>query len=86
MLDPLGQMRVKQQVVPLNTARDIDIFGGAPVAGARRFTVTRDAGRRRTLPRAAHKAPFAPAQFFEMTDDEKLAARRSRHGGRVRLR
>ena len=37
VLDPLGQLVVKQQVVPLNTSRDIDTFGGAPVAGARRF-------------------------------------------------
>ena len=73
MLDPLGQMRVSQLVVPLNTARDIDLFGGAPVAGDRRFTVTATLGTT-TLPRAAHKAPFAPAQFFEMSDDEKLAA------------
>ena len=73
VLDPLGQMRVSQLVVPLNTARDIDRFGGAPVAGDRRFTVTATLGTT-TLSRAAHKAPFAPAQFFEMSDDEKLAA------------
>ncbi len=46
---------VRQQVVPLNTARDIDIFGGAPVAGARRFTLTatleRHAARERTARR-----------------------------------
>ena len=40
VLDPLGRLMVKQQVVPLNTARDIDTFGGAPVAGARRFALT----------------------------------------------
>ena len=44
VLDPLGQMRVSQLVVPLNTARDIDVFGGAPVAGDRRFTVTATMG------------------------------------------
>ena len=44
VLDPLGQMRVSQLVVPLNTARDIDLFGGAPVAGERRFTVTATLG------------------------------------------
>jgi uncharacterized protein DUF6603 len=73
VLDPLGQMRVSQLVVPLNTARDIDIFGGAPVAGDRRFRVTATMGTT-TLTRTAHQAPFAPAQFFEMSDDEKLAA------------
>ena len=46
---------------------------GARVAGDRRFTVTATMGTT-TLPRTSHKAPFAPAQFFEMRDDEKLAA------------
>jgi hypothetical protein len=73
VLDPLGQLLVKQQVVPLNTGRDIEVFGGAPVTGDRRFAVTATlAGT--PLPRAPHQAAFAPAQFFEMTDDEKLAA------------
>ena len=45
VLDPLGNLMVKQQVVPLNTARDIDIFGGAPVAGAAALRGHRDAER-----------------------------------------
>ena len=73
VLDPLGQILVRQQVVPLNTARDIDLFGGAPVAGERRFRLGATLGTT-TLPRSAHRAPFAPAQFFDMSDDEKLAA------------
>ena len=36
VIDPLGRLVVTQDVVPLNTGRDIDVFGGAPVAGARR--------------------------------------------------
>jgi hypothetical protein len=59
--------------VPLNTSRNIDIFGGAPVAGRRTFSVTASLGGT-TLPRAPHMAPFAPAQFFALNDDEKLAA------------
>ncbi len=39
VLDPLGQLVVQQQVVPLNTGRDVDTYGGAPVAGLRRFRV-----------------------------------------------
>jgi hypothetical protein len=73
VLDPLGNLVVKQQVVPLNTSRDLDTFGGAPIAGARRFElkasiagVTQDVN---TIQEA-----FAPGQFFEMTDDEKLAS------------
>jgi hypothetical protein len=73
VLDPLGNLVVKQQIVPLNTSRDIDTFGGAPVAGARRFNVqariegvTQDVNNIRDS--------FAPGQFFAMTDDEKLAS------------
>ncbi|HJY37140.1 MAG TPA: DUF6603 domain-containing protein [Steroidobacteraceae bacterium] len=73
VLDPLGNLVVKQTIVPLNTSRDLDTFGGAPVAGARRFRleasiegVTQDVN---TVQDA-----FAPGQFFDMTDDEKLAS------------
>jgi hypothetical protein len=73
VLDPLGNLVVKQQIVPLNTSRDLDTFGGSPVAGARRFNlqakiegVTQDVN---TVQDA-----FAPGQFFAMTDDEKLAS------------
>jgi hypothetical protein len=59
--------------VPLNTSRDLDTFGGAPVAGARRFNlaaniegVTQDVN--------VVQDSFAPGQFFEMSDDEKLAS------------
>ena len=39
VIDPLGRLVVRQDVVPLNTGRDIDLFGGSPVAGARRFAL-----------------------------------------------
>jgi hypothetical protein len=73
VLDPLGQLFVRQQVVPLNTARDIEIFGSAPVAGARRFNLTASLNGTPLLS-ARLQASFAPAQFFAMSDDEKLAA------------
>ncbi len=73
VLDPLGNLMVKQQVVPLNTARDIDVFGGAPVAGARRFELSATLnGQPQELARV--KDSFAPAQYFSMSDDEKLAS------------
>ena len=50
------------------------LYGGAPVAGARRF----HARRPRCNGRASRSTPvrgrFAPAQYFAMSDDEKLAA------------
>ena len=73
VLDPLGNLVVRQQIVPLNTSRDLDTFGGAPIAGAKRFNlqasiegVTQDVN--------IVQDAFAPGQFFAMTDDEKLAS------------
>ncbi|NLD67656.1 MAG: hypothetical protein GX644_02460 [Limnobacter sp.] len=74
VLDPLGRLAVSQDVVPLNTGRDIDVFGGAPVAGARRFGLAVSLEGLPLAPIASLQAPFAPAQFFAMSDDEKLAA------------
>jgi len=73
VLDPLGNLVVKQQVVPLNTTRDIETFGGAPVAGARRFQVAATLNGQPQQIGAVRDA-FAPAQFFVMSDDEKLAS------------
>jgi hypothetical protein len=71
VLDPLGQLVLEQQLVPLNTDSDVDSFAGVRVEGARRFRVVASlAGKAGTPVRAA----FAPARYFEMTDDEKLAA------------
>ena len=71
VLDPLGQLVVQQQVVPLNTTRDITTFGGAPVTGDPRFHVTA------TLNGQAGDigvGAFAPARYFAMSDDDKLVA------------
>jgi hypothetical protein len=73
VLDPLGQLVVIQQVVPLNTGRDIELFGAAPVAGDRRFTLAATLNGA-PLAASAVQASFAPAHFFVMSDDEKLAA------------
>jgi hypothetical protein len=73
VLDPLGNLVVKQQIVPLNTSRELDTFGGAPIAGARRFTVKASLGVVGQDANPVQDA-FAPAQFFAMTDDEKLVA------------
>jgi hypothetical protein len=74
VIDPLGRLVVTQDVAPLNTGRDIDIFGGAPVAGARRFALGASLNGVTLTPPQALQAAFAPAQFFEMSDDEKLAS------------
>lgn len=76
VLDPLGQLMVRQQVAPLNTGRDIDTYGGAPVAGDRRFSLE---GRLPSAPPAQTPGQplpgaFAPSRYFSLSDDEKLAA------------
>ena len=75
VLDPLGQLLVKQQVVPLNTgARHRHLrrrAGGGAIAASR---VTRDPQTARRCRARRAQAAFAPAQFFAMSDDEKLAA------------
>ena len=74
VLDPLGDLVVSQQVraarTPLATS---NIFGGAPVAGARRFTLhgepRRRSRRRTTVP--GRRSRRRSSSY--MSDDEKLA-------------
>ena len=72
LLHPLGTLTVKQSVVPLNM--EISRFGQAAPAGARRFTISSVSlgGDRARRPQPVRDF-FAPAQFFEMSDDEKLS-------------
>ncbi len=76
-LDPLGQLSVTQSVVPINTSRDLDLWGGAPLGATRRFNVS---GALTGLPAGlappvlAASSQFAPSQFFDLTDEEKLAS------------
>jgi hypothetical protein len=71
---PLGTLAVRQNVVPLNLDRDIDKFGDTPVAGARRFAITGVAIEGATQPSSALNEDFAPGQFFEMSDDARIAS------------
>jgi hypothetical protein len=70
-LHPLGTLTVKQDVVPLDM--EISRFGSAAPAGARRFTIggVRLGGQPQT-PEPV-KEFFAPAQFFELSDEAKLS-------------
>lgn len=70
-LHPLGTLQVKENVVPLNT--DISRFGQAVPAGERRYTITDvTVGDEQQVPRPVRDF-FAPAQFLDLTDDEKLS-------------
>jgi hypothetical protein len=70
-LHPLGTLTVKQSVVPLNL--EISRFGSAVPAGARRFTISPVSLGGQNPTTQALTDFFAPAQFFEMSDDEKLS-------------
>ena len=64
-------LTVKQSVVPLDL--DISRFGQAAPAGARRFTISSVSLGGQGQTTQPVKEFFAPAQFFEMSDDEKLS-------------
>ncbi|HWM08787.1 MAG TPA: DUF6603 domain-containing protein [Solirubrobacteraceae bacterium] len=74
LLHPLGSLSVRQSVVPLNLTRDIDRLGAASPDGARRFAVTEARLGARLAATQPLRELFAPAQFFDMSDDDKLAA------------
>lgn len=69
---PLGDLTLRQRVVPLNVT--ISKFGHSTPSGARTFQVsaTVNGAPASPVPQPV-KDYFAPAQFFEMTDDQKLA-------------
>lgn len=74
LLHPMGTLQVQQGVVPLNLSRDVDRLGEARPSGARRFaitSVTLGGAGQTTRP---VREQFAPGQFFDLTDDERLAA------------
>ncbi|MBA3713517.1 MAG: hypothetical protein H0W76_13875 [Pyrinomonadaceae bacterium] len=73
-IHPLGKLAVKQTVVPLNLTRDIDKFGNTTPSGPRRFTVSSiTVGGQAQTPKPLLDF-FAPAQFFEMSDDQAIVS------------
>jgi len=71
-LHPLGKLSVKQNVVPLDL--DIARFGSAKPAGARHFKIDSLSVNGKAVSFSREKDFFAPSQFLELSDDEKLAA------------
>jgi hypothetical protein len=74
LLHPMGALSVRQGVVPLNLSRDIDRVGVAAPSGPRRFAVTRVRLGADEQTTSSLRDLFAPAQYFDMSDDDKLAA------------
>lgn len=69
VVHPLGAVRVLQRVVPLE--RTIARFGAAPPQDFSRFSISEVIGAHRD---SVVYDSFAPAQFLEMTDADKLSA------------
>jgi hypothetical protein len=74
LLHPLGTLTVRQTVVPLGLTRDIDRVGTGTPSTDRRFTVTATAIGTKPQSKDSVRELFAPGQFFDMSDDDKLAA------------
>ena len=77
MVHPLADLRVTQNIAPLG--REISRFGGATPKAERTFSlgiVDADKTVRTTADDGVEAINdlFAPAQFRQMTDDEKLTA------------
>jgi hypothetical protein len=70
-LHPLGTLTVKQGVVPLNL--QISRLGQTTPAGGRLFSITSvSVGGQNQTPQPVQDF-FAPAQFLDLSDDEKLS-------------
>jgi hypothetical protein len=72
LLHPLGSLRVAQRVAPLDM--DIVRVGNSRPSGPTRFSITHATVGGGEVARRPINDRFARAQFFDMTDDQKLAA------------
>jgi hypothetical protein len=68
---PLAQLNVHETVVPLDLA--IDRVGAAPISGATTFSIGAFTVGTGSVGHSILQEDFAPAQFFNLTDTEKLA-------------
>jgi len=81
---PLAQLEVHESIVPLGL--QIARFGAAPISGASTFTVTDFRINGTAVRNEAVLDDFAPAQFFDLSDQDKLAGPSfEQHDAGVRL-
>lgn len=71
VIHPVSRLSVRQRVLPLN--REIARFGSARPSGAREFRITEPRVNGQNADLAPVPEYFAPAQFFDMPDDQKLS-------------
>ncbi|HEY2711845.1 MAG TPA: DUF6603 domain-containing protein [Chthoniobacterales bacterium] len=74
LVHPAGAVEFRQTVVPLDI--DIDVYAGRPVTGPTRFDLS--VTKFGKVEGSAESTPvedwFAPGQYFELDDDDKLTA------------
>jgi hypothetical protein len=68
---PLAQLEAHEQIVPLGL--NITRFGAAAPAGASRFDITAIGIGGTSVAHETVEDDFAPAQFFDLSDEQKLA-------------
>ena len=84
VVHPLARLEVHESVVPLGLT--ITRFGSATAAGVTSFAIGDYQVNGSTVEREAIQDDFAPAQFFDLSDEEKLARPSfERHDAGVRL-
>jgi hypothetical protein len=71
VIHPLSSLSVRQRVLPLD--REIARFGSARPSGAREFRITEPRLNGQLMEPAPVSEYFAPAQFFDVPDDQKLS-------------
>jgi len=72
LLHPMGRLQVKQGIVPLNIP--IKCFGNSTVEGDDKMWIQSAKIGQTTLITAPTKDKFAPDQFFNISDSEKLTS------------
>jgi len=68
---PAAHLEVHQRTAPLDL--DIVCFGGAQISGATKFTISSLGIGGQNVSVVSIQDDFAPAQFFQLSDDEKLS-------------
>lgn len=72
LVHPFGRLTVREKVVPLGTT--ITHYGASDPGGHRRFAIeTVELGSKTVDPGTAIREQFSPGQFFDLTQDQKVA-------------
>jgi hypothetical protein len=71
VVHPNGRLTVRQKIIPLGI--NVQKFGASDIADGDRFDIERVQSGGDALPTTTVKDEFAPAQFFDLSDSQKLS-------------